>query len=85
MTTSEKYVQMNHAFILLRDAIFADEAEGEKAEDPAVTNQVLQAMGILNSYLDYYKKENDCKTKQKKDCENKGASGRSGNVFGFPQ
>lgn len=64
MTATEKYLKMNHCFIELRDAIF--ESNVEEADEPkAVEDSILGALGILNNYLDYYKENNNIKTRQK--------------------
>ena len=86
MTTSEKYVQMNHAFILLRDSIFAEDVTGEKEEDPKKAQEVIAALSLLNNYLDYYKVNNGCKTKVKKEECSKDSDGKKagGNVLSFP-
>lgn len=64
MTATEKYLQMNHNFILLRDSIFNPDVE-EEPENEKVEQQVLAALGILDQYLTYYKELNKIKTKQK--------------------
>lgn len=57
---------MNHCFIEIRDAIFEPNVEDEAEEDPNAENQIMAALGILNSYLDYYKELNGIKTREKK-------------------
>lgn len=64
MTSTEKYLKMNHCFIELRDAIFesdVDEADEPKEREDAI----MYALGILNEYLDFYKTNNQIKTRQK--------------------
>lgn len=65
MTATEKYLKMNHCFIELRDAIFESDVE-EANEAEAVGKNVMYALSVLNQYLDYYKKNNDIKTREKK-------------------
>lgn len=64
MTATEKYLKMNHCFIELRDAIFESNVE-EAEESKEVENSIMTALGILNNYLDYYKENNNIKTRQK--------------------
>ncbi len=64
MTATEKYLQMNHNFILLRDSIFNPNVE-EEPEDEKAEQQVMAALGILDQYLTYYKELNGIKTRQK--------------------
>ncbi|MBO4856994.1 MAG: hypothetical protein J5527_00595 [Treponema sp.] len=64
MTATEKYLQMNHNFILLRDSIFNPDVD-EEPENEKVEQQVLAALGILDQYLTYYKELNQIKTRQK--------------------
>lgn len=64
MTATEKYLQMNHNFILLRDSIFNPDVD-EEPENEKVEQQVLAALGILDQYLNYYKELNKIKTRQK--------------------
>ena len=64
MTATEKYLQMNHNFILLRDSIFNPDVD-EEPENEKVEQQVLAALGILDQYLTYYKELNKIKTRQK--------------------
>lgn len=62
MTATEKYLNMNHAFIQLRDAIFEADVD-EKDEHADVQKQVETALLVLNNYLDYYKELNSVKTR----------------------
>lgn len=56
---------MNHCFIELRDAIF--ESDVDEAEESLDTEKaIMYALGILNEYLDYYKDNNQIKTREKK-------------------
>ena len=64
MTATEKYLQMNHNYILLRDSIFNPDVD-EEPENEKVEQQVLAALGILDQYLTYYKELNQIKTRQK--------------------
>ena len=64
MTATEKYLQMNHNFILLRDSIFKPDVD-EEPEDKKAEEQVMAALGILDQYLTYYKELNGIKTRQK--------------------
>lgn len=64
MTATEKYLKMNHCFIELRDAIFESDVE-EAEENKEIENAIMQALGILNNYLDFYKENNGIKTRQK--------------------
>lgn len=64
MTATEKYLQMNHNFILLRDSIFNPDVD-EEPENEKIEQQVLAALGILDQYLTYYKELNQIKTRQK--------------------
>ena len=64
MTATEKYLQMNHNFIMLRDSIFNPDVD-EEPENEKVEQQVLAALGILDQYLTYYKELNQIKTRQK--------------------
>ncbi len=66
VSPTEKYLRMNHCFIEIRDAIFEPNVEDEAEEDPNAENQIMAALGILNSYLDYYKELNGIKTREKK-------------------
>jgi len=65
MTATEKYLNMNHCFIELRDAIF--ESDVDEADEPKdMENGIMYALGILNQYLDFYKENNNIQTRQKK-------------------
>lgn len=65
MTATEKYLKMNHCFIELRDAIFESDVD-ETEESPDTEKAIMYALGILNEYLDYYKDNNQIKTREKK-------------------
>ena len=56
---------MNHCFIELRDAIFESDVD-EAEESPDTEKAIMYALGILNEYLDYYKDNNQIKTREKK-------------------
>lgn len=64
MTATEKYLQMNHNFIVLRDSIFYPDVD-EEPENEKIEQQILAALGILDQYLTYYKELNQIKTRQK--------------------
>lgn len=65
MTATEKYLNMNHCFIELRDAIFeGNVVEADEPED--AEKSIMMALGILNEYLDFYKENNNIKTREKK-------------------
>lgn len=64
MTATEKYLKMNHCFIELRDAIFESDVD-EAEESPDTEKAIMYALGILNEYLDYYKDNNQIKTREK--------------------
>lgn len=64
MTATEKYLNMNHCFIQLRDAIF--ESNVDEADEPQeMENNIMIALGVLNQYLDFYKENNHIKTRTK--------------------
>lgn len=65
-TVTEKYLEMNHNFIQLRDSI-VEKVENEKPMESALLNDVFLAMGVLNHFLDVYKETNEVKTKVKED------------------
>ena len=62
MTVSEKYCEMNNAFCKLRDAIYNPNVEDEKDESPSIQASVETALGVINYYLDFYKKTNEVKS-----------------------
>ena len=63
-TVTDKYLEMNHNFIELRDSI-VQKVEDEKPMENGLLNDVFIAMGVLNHFLDVYKKMNEVKTKTK--------------------
>ena len=67
-TVTDKYLEMNHNFIKLRDSI-VEKVEDEKGLDNEILNDVFIAMGVLNHFLDVYKEMNEVKTKVKEDNE----------------
>lgn len=70
MTATEKYLNINHAFIQLRDAVFESNVV-EKDEDPEWENRIMIAFSVFDEYLKYYKENNKIKTYVKGE-ENKG-------------
>lgn len=67
-TVTDKYLEMNHNFIELRDSI-VEKVENEKPMENGLLNDVFIAMGVLNHFLDVYKETNEVKTRVKKDDE----------------
>lgn len=63
-TVTDKYLEMNHNFIELRDSI-VQKIKDEKPMENALLNNVFIAMGVLNHFLDVYKEMNEIKTKSK--------------------
>ena len=63
-TVTDKYLEMNHNFIELRDSI-VQKVENEKPIENGLLNDVFIAMGMLNHFLDVYKEMNEVKTKIK--------------------
>ena len=63
-TVTDKYLEMNHNFIELRDSI-VHKIKDEKPMENGLLNDVFIAMGILNHFLDVYKEMNEVKTKTK--------------------
>ena len=63
-TVTDKYLEMNHNFIELRDSI-VQKVKDEKPMENALLNDVFIAMGVLNHFLDIYKEMNEVKTKIK--------------------
>ena len=63
-TVTDKYLEMNHNFIQLRDSIM-EKVEDEKPIENGLLNDVFIAMGVLNHFLDVYKETNEVKTKTK--------------------
>lgn len=67
-TVTDKYLEMNHNFIELRDSI-VQKIKDEKPMENGLLNDVFIAMGVLNHFLDVYKETNEVKTKVKEDNE----------------
>jgi hypothetical protein len=67
-TVTDKYLEMNHNFIELRDSI-VQKIENEKPMENDLLNGVFIAMGVLNHFLDVYKETNEVKTRVKEDDE----------------
>lgn len=65
-TITDKYLEMNHNFIQLRDSI-VQKIKDEKPMENGLLNDVFIAMGVLNHFLDVYKEINEVKTKVKED------------------
>lgn len=63
-TVTDKYIEMNHNFIQLRDSI-VQKVKDEKPIENGLLNDVFIAMGVLNHFLDIYKETNEVKTKTK--------------------
>ena len=63
-TVTDKYLEMNHNFIELRDSIM-QKIKDEKPMENGMLNNVFIAMGVLNNFLDVYKEMNEVKTKTK--------------------
>lgn len=63
-TVTDKYLEMNHNFIELRDSI-VQKVKDEKPMENGLLNDVFIAMGVLNHFLDVYKEMNEVKTKIK--------------------
>lgn len=63
-TVTDKYLEMNHNFIQLRDSI-VQKIKDEKHMENGLLNDVFIAMGVLNHFLDVYKEMNEVKTKTK--------------------
>lgn len=64
-TTTQKYLNMNHNLIQLRDAIFDPNVVGEKDEDEETQKRVIDALDVLCHYLDEYKESNNVRTRIK--------------------
>lgn len=64
-TTTQKYLNMNHTLIKLRDAIFDPNVVGEKDEDEETQKCVINALDTLCHYLDDYKESNGVRTRIK--------------------
>jgi hypothetical protein len=63
-SVTDKYLEMNHSFIELRDSIF-QQVEEEKPIQQEIYNKLIFSLGILNDFLTLYKKENNVNTKVK--------------------
>lgn len=63
-TVTDKYLEMNHNFIELRDSIF-QQAEQEKPIQKELYDKLIFSLGILTDFLDIYKMENNVNTKVK--------------------
>ena len=63
-TVTDKYLEMNHNFIELRNSI-VQKIKDEKPMESTLLNDVFIAMGVLNHFLDIYKETNEVKTKIK--------------------
>ena len=63
-SVTDKYLEMNHNFIELRDSIF-QQVEQEKPIQQELYNKLIFSLGILNDFLTLYKKENNVNTKVK--------------------
>ena len=63
-SVTDKYSEMNHNFIELRDSIF-QQAEQEKPIQQEIYNKLILSLGTLNDFLTLYKKENNVNTKVK--------------------
>lgn len=64
-TTTQKYLNMNHKLINLRDAIFDPNVIDEKDEDEETRKRVIDALDVLCHYLDEYKEINGIRTRIK--------------------
>ena len=64
-TTTQKYLNMNHKLIELRDAMFDPNVKDEIDEPEEVQQKVIDALDVLCHYLDDYKTNNGVKTKIK--------------------
>lgn len=64
-TTTQKYLNMNHNLIQLRDAIFDPNVVDEKDEDEEIQKRVIDALDVLCHYLDDYKESNGVRTRIK--------------------
>lgn len=61
MTANQKYENMNNEFCKLRDAIYESNVV-EKDEDPIWDERVQVALGVILTYIDYYKELNNVKS-----------------------
>lgn len=67
-TVTDKYLEMNHNFIQLRDSI-VEKVDNEKGLDVESMNCVFSALSVISVILDKYKKLNEIKTRVKEDDE----------------
>ena len=67
-TVTDKYLEMNHNFIELRDSIM-EKVENEKCMDEKSLYSAMIGLGMLNTFLDKYKEVNEVKTKIKESNE----------------
>ena len=65
-TVTDKYLEMNHNFIELRDSI-VQKVKDEKPIENGLLNDVFIAMGVLNHFLDIYKEMNEVNTRVRED------------------
>lgn len=63
-TVTDKYLEMNHNFIELRDSIF-QQVEQEKPIQQELYDKLIFSLGTLTDFLDIYKMENNVNTKVK--------------------
>ena len=64
-TVTDKYIEMNHNFIQLRDSI-VQKVDDEVPMSSKLLNDVLNSLGVLTMFLDEYKRCNKVKTVTKK-------------------
>ena len=67
-TVTDKYLEMNHNFIQLRDSI-VEKVDNEKGLDAESMDCVFGALSVISVILDKYKKLNEIKTRVKEDDE----------------
>ncbi len=67
-SVEEKYLEMNHNFIELYNSI-VQKVKDEKPIENDLLNDVFDAMGVLNHFLDVYKGTNKIKTEMKESDE----------------
>ena len=63
-SVKDKYSEMNHNFIELRDSIF-QQAEQEKPIQQELYDKLIFSLSTLNDFLDVYKMENNLNVKVK--------------------
>ena len=61
MTANQKYENMNNEFCKLRDAIYESNVV-EKDENPVWDERIQVALGVILTYIDYYKELNNVKS-----------------------